>query len=204
MRKRKATAMNNNNGAATVSGEHLAGLFQRAVKCMARAHHHQGHAEHAQMHALALLDQRRSMNQRALQELLNVRSASLSEILGKLEHRGFIERTRAEEDKRNCIITVTGQGSAAVTASGDSRRKSADALFASLSDAERRQLAELLEKVVRALEKETSGYAAHHGCEGGHAHGRNPHGHDPHDAHGSRGGHGHHAPAERGGDPDAE
>jgi DNA-binding PadR family transcriptional regulator len=118
------------------------------------------------------------MNQRELQEMLNVRSASLSEILGKLEHRGFIRREHDEQDKRNFIITVTEQGSDAVAANKDIRRKSADALFASLSENERRQLSELLDKIIRALEKNTSEHTHHYDHKVGHLHGRGHHGHD--------------------------
>jgi DNA-binding MarR family transcriptional regulator len=198
MRKQKATDMNENHGTAVVNSENLAVLFHRAVKFMARVHHHQGHAEHAQMRVLSLLKDRHSMNQRALQEMLNVRSASLSEILSKLEHRGFIERKRDEEDKRNSVITVTEQGSLNVAATEDIRRESAKTLFASLSEDERQQLAELLEKVVRALEKDTSECADHHGHEAGHACGRSHHGSDNHDDHDDWHGHGHHMPGDGG------
>ncbi|MDR2075924.1 MAG: MarR family transcriptional regulator [Desulfovibrio sp.] len=169
------------------SAEKLAALFYRAFKFMARAHHHYGHAEHAQMHVLALLRDRTSLNQRDLMEMLNVRSASLSEILGKLEHRGFIERARDEQDKRNFVITVTRQGAAAVAANEDVRRKSAEAFFASLSENERQRLAELLEKVIHALEKDMPGHACRPDHGVGHPRGQQ---HD-HEGHGGR--HGHHA-----------
>ncbi|MDR1659945.1 MAG: MarR family transcriptional regulator [Desulfovibrio sp.] len=202
--------MSENNEAAGASSENLAVLFHRAVKFMARAHHHHGHAEHAQMRVLALLKGRKSMNQRELQEMLNVRSASLSEILGKLEHRGFIERRHDEQDKRNFLITVTGRGSAAAAANEDVRRKSADALFASLSGEERQQLAELLDKIIRALEKSASGHVHYHDHGAGYPHGRGRHGHDGHGDWHRRGhahhrhvddeisGHAHHVPEERG------
>jgi DNA-binding MarR family transcriptional regulator len=174
--------MSENNAAAGVSSENLAVLFHRAVNFMVRAHHHHGHAEHAQMRVLALLRDRNSMSQRELQEMLNVRSASLSEILGKLEHRGFIGRRHDERDKRNFIVTVTGRGSAVVAAGEDVRRKSDEALFASLSGEERQQLAELLDKIIRALEKSASGHGRHHDHGAGHRHGRGRHGHDGHGA----------------------
>lgn len=175
----EGNAMNDerSDAATGVSSENLALLFHRAVKFMARAHHHHGHAEHAQMHVLALLRDRNSMNQRELQEMLNVRSASLSEILGKLEHRGFIRRELDGQDRRNFVITVTGEGCDAVATGEDARRKSADALFASLSGNERRQLSELLDKIIRALEESTSEHG-HHDHEMGRLHGHGRHGHD--------------------------
>ena len=153
--------MRENQATTASSSEKLAALFYRAFTFMARAHHHQGHAEHAQMRLLALFSNRNSISQRELLETLQVRSASLSEILDKLEHRGLIRRERDEQDKRAVVVTVTGQGSAVAATGEGVRRKSADALFASLSGEERRRLAELLDKVVRAWEKDTSGYAQH-------------------------------------------
>ncbi|MDR2050500.1 MAG: MarR family transcriptional regulator [Deltaproteobacteria bacterium] len=165
---------------------------------MARALHQRGHAEHAQLRVLALLRDRHSMNQRELLEMLNVRSASLSEILGKLEHRGFIERGRDERDKRGFVVSVTGPGAATAAASEDLWLRSAEDLFASLSGEERRRLAELLEKLVRAWEEESSGSAfqRHHHHHHAHGQGRERraaflHGrHDPGGEHASGGRHG--------------
>jgi DNA-binding MarR family transcriptional regulator len=183
MRKRKAVDMDENLIPPPADGETIAALLYRAFTLMARASHHHGHTEHAQMRVLAMLRDRHSMNQRELLEMFNVRSASLSEIVGKLEHRGFIERERDEQDRRNFVVTITGQGSAAVAANEDVRRKSVDALFTSLSEEERQQLAELLGKIVRGLEEETSGHAFPHGHErhGHEHHGHERHGHEHHD-----------------------
>jgi DNA-binding MarR family transcriptional regulator len=129
----------------------LASLFHRAARFMMRAHHHQGHAEHAQRHVLAILKRSEPMSQRELLEMLNVRSSSLSELLGKLEQRSFIRRERDEEDKRNVIITLTAEGAAASAESAG--QQSTDALFAALSEDEREQLAGLLRKVIASLEQ---------------------------------------------------
>ncbi|MDR3088481.1 MAG: MarR family transcriptional regulator [Desulfobulbaceae bacterium] len=151
----------------TVSSENLAGLFHQALRFMMRAHHHEGHAEHAQMRVLALIKDAEPMNQRDLLEKLHVRSASLSELLAKLERRNLISRARDERDKRNFIITLTEEGAAATLAVGPSRQRHTDAIFAALSADERGQLARLLEKVVASLEQHVSEYH-HDGGEGGH------------------------------------
>jgi|GEM_PF-974465 len=139
--------------AVTISTETLAALFHRTTRLMARVHHMQGHARHAQNHILAILSQRESISQRELLEELNVRSASLSELLSKLERGGLVTRERDEEDRRSVIVTVTEQGKAQAASLGDERNAGAEALFAPLSDAEKQQLGELLIKILVDLEE---------------------------------------------------
>lgn len=142
--------------------EILASLFHRAVRFMMRAHHHQGHAEHAQMRVLAILKSHESISQRELLEMLHVRSASLSELLGKLEHRNLICRIRDDQDRRNIIITLTEEGSAAAATMESARRQSTDAIFAALSEDERDQLADLLRKVIVSLEQHAADHHSQH------------------------------------------
>jgi DNA-binding MarR family transcriptional regulator len=181
---KKEADMNENNATpdTAVNNETLAALFHHAVKIIVRMHHHQGHAEHAQAHILAMLKAHGSINQRELLEILNVRSTSLSELLGKLENRSFITRVRDEQDKRNFIITATEQGKAATEGHEDARQKSADALFASLSDEDRQKLGELLGKLIKAWEEKFSGHDSEHECDHGHHwHGHeHVHGHEHH------------------------
>jgi DNA-binding MarR family transcriptional regulator len=188
-----------------ITGEALLGLFRRFLKAMSRYHHTHGSTQHAQGHVLAILKERENMGQRHLMEMLNVRSASLSEILAKLERNGLIARERSDQDKRNFIISVTEEGRAMAEEHKAERHKNAETIFASLSDAERGHLAELLGKILISLEKDHPDHAAenehgfgyrgrpgHHRAneEGGqHGHegcGQEHHGHDGH-SHGRRG-----------------
>ena len=66
--------------------------FARASRMMARSFHRRAHAHHAQEHVLSIIREQGPMKQSALLELLDVRSSSLSEVLGKLERNGLIER----------------------------------------------------------------------------------------------------------------
>ena len=173
-----------------LSHEGLMVLFHRVARFMVRAHHHHGHgAEHAQEHVLVMLNSKGATSQRDLQELMHVRSASLSELLGKLERRGFIARERDEDDRRNYVITVTETGREFAGKSEDARRESAAAIFAPLDTEERRQLADLLQKLLNAWEKDMEEHGELRGGHGrcGHArfhgHGRpRPHGMD-HEGH---------------------
>jgi DNA-binding MarR family transcriptional regulator len=190
------------------SGEELFALFRRVFKHMARAHHQQGHGCHAQQHILSILRERGSMNQRELMEMLNVRSASLSEILGKLERHGLASRERDGQDRRNLVIAATEDGNKAVGEHECERRKQAENLFAALDADERVNLLKLLEKLAKALETDeaargdaggdANGEAGCHGCgprghgqRGRHCHGYVHDGHEGHDRSEHRGRHGH-------------
>jgi DNA-binding MarR family transcriptional regulator len=142
-----------------ISSEVLAGLFRRASRLMARAAHRldhggPGHAGHAQERVLAIVRQRGGMSQRELLELLDVRSASLSEVLAKLERNGLIARRRDDADRRGFTVAVTDKGEAACSGQADLRRESAAALFAGLDPAERETLGRLLAKLVASLEED--------------------------------------------------
>jgi DNA-binding MarR family transcriptional regulator len=166
-------SMNEYAGTAksAMTSKNLIMLFRHAIKLMARAHHSQGHAQHAQAHVLAILKERESINQRELLEMLNVRSASLSEILGKLERNSFITKKRSDQDKRNFIISVTEQGRAVTEDHKREHLQNAEAIFAPLSTDERQQLGQLLNKIIITLEKDVPELESrhdHHGHRHGH------------------------------------
>eukprot|EP00831_Metopus_contortus_P072724 TRINITY_DN66346_c0_g1_i1.p3 TRINITY_DN66346_c0_g1~~TRINITY_DN66346_c0_g1_i1.p3 ORF type:complete len:207 (-),score=38.97 TRINITY_DN66346_c0_g1_i1:312-932(-) len=127
----------------------LAELFRRAFRLMARVYHRRDHAHHAQHHILYLIMERGPMPQGELLEILDVRSASLSEVLGKLERQGMIVRERNEKDKRSFVVSATPL--ARTLAAGRGGGIKADGLFACLDDEERLQLGNILEKIITSL-----------------------------------------------------
>ncbi|MDR1946557.1 MAG: MarR family winged helix-turn-helix transcriptional regulator [Desulfovibrio sp.] len=180
--------MTNENGVIfenSATGEALTRLFRRALKAISRAHHSRGHTRHAQGHVLAVLKEKETMNRRDLMDGLNVRSASMSEILAKLERNGFIIRERSDQDKRNFIISITEQGRAMAEKHMKEHLENAEAVFAPLSDAERRQLGKLLKKIITPLEKDDAGHDAAHEHGFGHRHGHGRHRRD--EEHGDHG-----------------
>ncbi|MDR1242958.1 MAG: MarR family transcriptional regulator [Deltaproteobacteria bacterium] len=181
--------MSNENVAApetAMTGEILTELFRRVLQAMSRFHHRRGHARHAQGHVLDILRERAPMSQRDLMETLNVRSASLSEILAKLERNGCITRERSELDNRGFILHATEQGRAMAEERRKGYLENAETIFAPLSDAERRQLGEFLQKIITYLEKDAPGQGAGHGHGhgSGYRRGRGRHGHDEEHGHG--------------------
>jgi DNA-binding MarR family transcriptional regulator len=196
--------MSNENAAApetAMTGEMLTELFRRVLKGMSRFHHRQGHARHAQGHVLNILRERAPMSQRDLMETLNVRSASLSEILAKLERNGCITRERSELDNRGFILHATEQGRAMAEERRKEYLENAETIFAPLSAAERRQLGEFLQKIISSLEQDAPGQDAEHGHGAGHRHGHGRHGHGEEHDHGRDCYEGHGEEHEHGRDP---
>ncbi len=61
-----------------------------------------------------LADQGTPIDQRVLQEAMHVRPASASELLAKLEEKGYILRERDAEDRRRARVSLTEAGAAKV------------------------------------------------------------------------------------------
>ncbi|WP_304426575.1 MarR family winged helix-turn-helix transcriptional regulator [uncultured Adlercreutzia sp.] len=61
---------------------------------------------------IALLKHRDGLSTREMAELLDIRTASLNELLVKLESKGFIERCKSESDGRVTIARLTETGRA--------------------------------------------------------------------------------------------
>lgn len=94
---------------------------------------------------MALLAQRPGITQRELAEVLGVQPASVSELLIKLERKGFVKREKDELDRRSVHATLTEAGQEHL------ERPEADksAPFRALSDQEQQLLCQLLEKLLQ-------------------------------------------------------
>ena len=167
----------------------------------AKAHHHgvMGDPLRGQGRVLALLKAKPETTQRELSYLLDMRQQSLSELLAKLEEKGFITRDKSAQDGRVTVVRLTGEGAEAAP-SPEQMQDQADALDCLNAD-EQAQLDTLTTKVTESLEAklEEMGVDPHRGPRGhrgphhGHGdHGRRHGGPDdrdprrPHDDHGMR------------------
>lgn len=61
---------------------------------------------------MMVLWDRKTMNVKALGQILYLDSGTLTPVLKKLEAKGLISRRRSEEDERNLVVTITPQGEA--------------------------------------------------------------------------------------------
>ena len=60
--------------------------------------------------ALMALWENETMNVRELGKCLFLDSGTLTPLLKKLEHKGYIMRNRSKDDERNLVVTVTDKG----------------------------------------------------------------------------------------------
>lgn len=88
------------------------------------------------------------MTQRDLQEAAGISSASISEVLSKLESGGLICRTRSDEDRRQLDIALTQEGSDRAEQIIGERHAFEDRCLACLDAQEQQQLVELLDRLV--------------------------------------------------------
>ncbi|MDR2164153.1 MAG: MarR family transcriptional regulator [Zoogloeaceae bacterium] len=166
-----------------VSDEQLLWLFHRASKWMTRGHHHgdsarkhardrhgetrdghvrhqllaDGQARHAQGRILFILSEQEGLSQRELLDMLHVRSATLSELLFKLESNRLILRQRDERDRRNYRLFLTESGRATLEEHRQRRQETATRLFAALDATERASLSALLTRLLALWETGTTG-----------------------------------------------
>lgn len=176
--------MNVDKDASTPSHGDLPALLQKLGKFLHRAHHLEGHPRHGQRRILAILKEGGSLNQRDLLEDLDIRSSSLSELLAKLTRQGLITRERDEGDRRNYVIRITERGRAAMEDHGAMQSERDALLFAALSESERRDLGNLLQKLLNSwgdIFSRPGMDSGHGGFKGRSFSGRGRHGRDiPH------------------------
>lgn len=121
----------------------LLGLMRRCGHYLA----HRAGAVSSRERMLRLLAERGEMQQSDLVYLLELRSASVSEQLGKLEAQGLVERRRSEEDRRGVTIELTQAGRELAESAG----AQAD-MFSALSGEDQEQLRELLQRLLSSWE----------------------------------------------------
>ncbi len=69
-----------------------------------------GGRRNSQNRVLDILSRYDIISQQQLQEILGIKPGSLSELLQKLENKGYIEKIKSEEDKRKVYIRITEAG----------------------------------------------------------------------------------------------
>ena len=80
------------------------------------------------------------MTQSELQNIIDIRSGSLSEILSKIEEKELITREKDENDKRKVKISITEKGKEAVLLKEKEHKNNAKELFSTISEDEQKQL----------------------------------------------------------------
>jgi DNA-binding MarR family transcriptional regulator len=114
--------------------------------CAGFLRHHTGERG-GQRRVLRSLCERGAMTQRELLEEMGVRPSSLSELLGKLEIKGFVIKEKSTADKRNYNVAITGDGILELEEMRTQYEASMSGLLSGLEENEKIALAALLEKL---------------------------------------------------------
>ena len=111
-------------------------------------HMHGGGRSGKQHMLIKLLTVGGTLQQRDLQSTEPISSASLSEVLTKLEREGLITRPRSEQDRRQLDITLTDEGWKEAQAWADQRKSFEQDALSVLSEDEQVQLLDVLDRMV--------------------------------------------------------
>ncbi len=87
------------------------------------------------------------MTQRGLLEKTSTTSASLSEVVGKLQSEGLVERERSEADKRQLVVRLTPEGRIRAEQVIDGKRRFERDAFSILGQEDRVELLGLLDRL---------------------------------------------------------
>ena len=122
----------------------------------------------SQIRLLKSLAGTNSMPMKEIVEMLDIRPSSASELVSKLEARGYVTRKMDSEDKRVANISITEEGRVFISEVDLGRNERFSALFSGLTQQELEELVNLLEKLndsmrVKVGPMEGKGCRAHHG-----------------------------------------
>lgn len=173
-------------------------LFDQFTACSHILHHRgRGGAKSGQLRILSVLSGHGPLTQRELLDILDIRSGSLSEILGKMEAAGHISRTPNAQDRRSIDVALTPEGAQAASQLHEHKENSARNFFSALTEEEKEQLSRLLGKLLsqqRSREddfkkdRREDAVSGNRPGQGGHTDGDRPHNRHTDDGH-PHGGH---------------
>lgn len=93
------------------------------------------------------------LHPKALSERLMLSSAAMTNRLDQLEKRGLIRRTDDPDDRRALLIELTAEGKKLVDAAVAAHVANEERILAVLTKKERKELAELLRKLLLSVEE---------------------------------------------------
>ncbi|WP_159722707.1 MarR family winged helix-turn-helix transcriptional regulator [Enterococcus sp. CSURQ0835] len=102
---------------------------------------------HGQNRVLRMLLKHDGCSQKELVTQLKIRPASVSELLTKLEKKGYVRRQQNETDRRVTNFFLTDSGRALVANFEQVRLEYGEEIFSVLNETEKTQLAQILAKL---------------------------------------------------------
>lgn len=116
-------------------------------------HVHWGGRNGKQHILIELLAHDGQMTQRDLQEASCITSASLSEVIAKLEAEGLVTRERSETDRRQLTVTLTASGTSRAREIIRTRAEFEARAFDCLEPVERERLLQMTDRVAARWEE---------------------------------------------------
>ena len=161
-------------------------IMEYVIKLLRASRRHPGkrdegrHLPHGVVMVLRVLDENGVMRSSGLAKKLDIRAASLSEILTKMEQNELIERKKDSNDSRIVNVSITEKGKAELKISKQHFATRCAKLETALTENERKHFAEICEKLIAFFESEASNkeerkekrrqnkhYPRHDDCRGG-------------------------------------
>lgn len=93
---------------------------------------------------LVVLEEHNELLQKDLQDILQVQSGSLSEIIIKMENDGLIEKAKSTKDNRHIVLKLTDKGLREAIAAKKERDRQVEELMSCLTENQKEELYELL------------------------------------------------------------
>ncbi len=104
-----------------------------------------------QGHVMGVLLENDGLTPKELSNTLNIRAASLGELVDKLENNGYIIRCAHESDRRTFRVFLTDAGRELAAELTDIRKNAVRSLFQGLTEEEQQTLEKLLDKLITSL-----------------------------------------------------
>ncbi|WP_312650815.1 MarR family transcriptional regulator [Proteiniclasticum sp.] len=128
------------------------GSAMRLVRTMKRRERLEGGASRGMMRLLAVLSINPGISPKALAEHLEIRPASLSERIRKLEEEGIVRRDTDEGDLRRIKVTIMPRGEAILKETRAMREEDRKLITEVLSEEEQKMFCQISQKLVNAME----------------------------------------------------
>lgn len=105
-----------------------------------------------QRRILLTLLKNEGLTQKGLQDILEISSGALSEILQKMEDSSLIGREKSPEDKRQVRLSLTSEGRSTALQAKENYIRVLQRMFECLDEGEKAKLDEILKKLVEHLD----------------------------------------------------
>ncbi|MGM9940446.1 MAG: MarR family winged helix-turn-helix transcriptional regulator [Bulleidia sp.] len=122
-------------------------------RCYTIAHSRMAGGKTSQSEIMRIIHRHGPKTQKQLAEKMDIRQASLSEVIAKMEESGLITKTRDRRDHRVTVINLTEKGLEITLANREKHHRQRNELLSCFTTEEKQELAQLLDKLYTHMEE---------------------------------------------------